>query len=480
MVNPVPPPAPKEPSRALRLGLIAAAGFTLIAAWMIASVMLASPNPDPSLRAKFLALPQSVQPDPDAPSQYPDLLAKLAEFDAIVQQIEAEAWIEAQERSITGLDRSNLIDFGSLAPDPDAADPEATTLEAMELRTRSTQIALDRMENANLFDDIAAILRSDNLANTYASGVDENDEPRALYLVELPELGRMRHFSMAQLARVRLARERGNPQQAAALLGEIAPLPVALTRQATVIEHLVGYAIAELILTEARAIATDPNADAATPEALKNAIDPLNNLNSPRVAFEGERLGSRDAHDRTHTAGGRLIPSAQAMFMGEVGAEEGHSPQQGTLDRLADIRGYAYASREDSLEFTDGYYDLITRAIDETNPLIRDRLLIDAVHTVQEASWRYPLPRLLLPALNRFVTQWHITQQSVSITRTMIAMARFRADQGHWPETLDQLVPDYLDTIPINPQTGNPFEYDHTPGEAPSLESFGFEYKFSY
>jgi hypothetical protein len=55
----------------------------------------------------------------------------------------------------------------------------------------------------------------------------------------------------------------------------------------------------------------------------------------------------------------------------------------------------------------------------------------------------------------------------------LLAMAAYRLDTGDWPTALDQLVPDYLDAVPINPVTGDPFEYDHEPGEAPSIQSLG-------
>ncbi|MFI4855023.1 MAG: hypothetical protein ACIAQF_08625, partial [Phycisphaerales bacterium JB065] len=97
----------------------------------------------------------------------------------------------------------------------------------------------------------------------------------------------------------------------------------------------------------------------------------------------------------------------------------------------------------------------------------------DADRMAEEVSWRYPLPRVLLPALGKFVEQWYTIQHSVAVTQIILAMAEYRLGNGDWPESLDQLVPDYLDAVPIDPQTGDPFEYEHTPGQPPTLESFG-------
>ncbi len=40
-----------------------------------------------------------------------------------------------------------------------------------------------------------------------------------------------------------------------------------------------------------------------------------------------------------------------------------------------------------------------------------------------------------------------------------IALATYQHDKKKYPDTLDQLVPDYLSRIPVDPQTGKPYEY---------------------
>jgi hypothetical protein len=47
----------------------------------------------------------------------------------------------------------------------------------------------------------------------------------------------------------------------------------------------------------------------------------------------------------------------------------------------------------------------------------------------------------------------------IQLLRTALAVERFRADRGFVPANLAQLVPDYLDALPIDPYTSEPFGY---------------------
>ena len=48
------------------------------------------------------------------------------------------------------------------------------------------------------------------------------------------------------------------------------------------------------------------------------------------------------------------------------------------------------------------------------------------------------------------------------LTRVAIALARHRAAAGTYPQSLDELVPDFLETVPIDRQSGEPLKYVRT------------------
>lgn len=50
------------------------------------------------------------------------------------------------------------------------------------------------------------------------------------------------------------------------------------------------------------------------------------------------------------------------------------------------------------------------------------------------------------------------------------AIARFRADRGRYPHTLQELVPQYLPAIPRDPVTGDPWRVDTEESVQPSAD----------
>jgi len=79
----------------------------------------------------------------------------------------------------------------------------------------------------------------------------------------------------------------------------------------------------------------------------------------------------------------------------------------------------------------------------------------------KQLPWdRHVLTQLMLPALN---ATFKATADRLALQRSAlaaIAVARFRLrNEGRFPETLDDLVPDLLDAVPVDPCDGQPLRY---------------------
>jgi hypothetical protein len=78
-----------------------------------------------------------------------------------------------------------------------------------------------------------------------------------------------------------------------------------------------------------------------------------------------------------------------------------------------------------------------------------------------EISWGryYPLAEVSIdtydPLLDR-VTDTHALQR---VTMTALALRLYRKENGRYPENLQQLVPKYLPSVPIDPYDGKPLRY---------------------
>ncbi|MBE3095613.1 MAG: hypothetical protein IMZ44_00615 [Planctomycetes bacterium] len=70
------------------------------------------------------------------------------------------------------------------------------------------------------------------------------------------------------------------------------------------------------------------------------------------------------------------------------------------------------------------------------------------------------LYRLLMPELRGAHKFKCVANVGLAATRTLLAMKAYKLDKGRLPETLEQLVPDYLDAVPIDDFDGKPLRYN--------------------
>lgn len=69
-------------------------------------------------------------------------------------------------------------------------------------------------------------------------------------------------------------------------------------------------------------------------------------------------------------------------------------------------------------------------------------------------------PKTSKEALNRAIEQQrNVPANRKELMRVQAALVDYRASEGHYPASLQDLVPKYFDTVPNNPVTGKPFVY---------------------
>jgi hypothetical protein len=78
---------------------------------------------------------------------------------------------------------------------------------------------------------------------------------------------------------------------------------------------------------------------------------------------------------------------------------------------------------------------------------------------VDQLSVLYFMTKMLLPSLSRIGMVELRSNTSVDCARAALGVEQFRLAEGRLPESLDQLVPKYLDAVPIDPFDGKPLRY---------------------
>jgi len=72
---------------------------------------------------------------------------------------------------------------------------------------------------------------------------------------------------------------------------------------------------------------------------------------------------------------------------------------------------------------------------------------------------RYVIARSCVDSTQRLPTQAELMRSTLQATAAALAACRYRNDHGTWPESLDALVPGYIDKVPLDPMTGKPLVY---------------------
>jgi len=83
---------------------------------------------------------------------------------------------------------------------------------------------------------------------------------------------------------------------------------------------------------------------------------------------------------------------------------------------------------------------------------------------IEQLGWPALLTSMILPSLLRSRIQVDETQALLGLARVALALNRFHADTGAYPETLEPLAPAHIESLPPDPFTDAPFTYQREGG----------------
>jgi hypothetical protein len=99
------------------------------------------------------------------------------------------------------------------------------------------------------------------------------------------------------------------------------------------------------------------------------------------------------------------------------------------------------------------YFQLMGQVVALTRLPPRQRLREGArvEQAMEEAPEGFYITRLITPAIGRCVTTEVETRAALQVARTALAVERWRVENGAWPASLDDLVPEMLPEVPEDP-----------------------------
>jgi serine/threonine protein kinase len=135
------------------------------------------------------------------------------------------------------------------------------------------------------------------------------------------------------------------------------------------------------------------------------------------------------------------------------------------------LRFWINADETQYLAFMTDYVEAVRRPYWEARTELR-RIEADAERA--QGPWR-PVTNMVLVRVSRSAARAAAVESRTLRARIRLALSRYRARHGAYPETLDRLIPAELPQLPPDPVSGRPIAYHLTPtaywlqgGQAPS------------
>jgi hypothetical protein len=340
-------------------------------------------------------------------------------------------------------------------PEPDfsslwypLADPEYhptyTKAQIREMAERGVKVAADLGVDAAL-EEMAKARRAVRPLVTPPSG--------RLIDVRLPELGQARQLARLCAGRMYLTHRDGADSELVPAFEQCLALGRVVAGQGFLIDYLVGAAVVVMANDRVRTLVSDRPPDAATLAALLVAMDRQLPLPPMTVALEGEFLGTLDTIQWTHTDDGR---GDGRLILTELKALRGGAVSRGVFSFI-NLGGMFYASKAATTLKAEGFFERC-RAQVALAPW--QRAGAAGIDTFGEAlSPRFVLLKVLVPALGRSMESADMCAVGVAGTRVMLAVELFNQRAGRYPESIAELTPGILPTVPLDPWSGKPFVY---------------------
>ncbi|MCH7525830.1 MAG: hypothetical protein IID39_00195 [Planctomycetes bacterium] len=116
------------------------------------------------------------------------------------------------------------------------------------------------------------------------------------------------------------------------------------------------------------------------------------------------------------------------------------------------LRGFSYLEEAKALE-------MVSTVVDAARSPTKAIVSANAYEAACVTLPRYYAIIHILPSVSRAITLWVNNLARARCARVALAAERYRLDRGEWPSKLDQLVPDYLDTLQLDPFNDKPLLY---------------------
>jgi len=224
-----------------------------------------------------------------------------------------------------------------------------------------------------------------------------------------------------------------------------------------IINYLVGIAILDIGLAQARDLARDPGMPSQELKKLSEILADLGPF-SPGLI--------RALKVEYKVVASTIDDLGKNNFnMDDLSSLSGSDPPSMLKGRR--IPGYFFQPNRTKLTFANLYRDMINNA--HLHYAEMNMYDVEDVLGLSEDKWKLLtrpnavgkiLYAMLIPAIDSLLERKCRAECDVAATHLLASIHAYRSDTKDFPETLSDLVPVYIKTIPTDPYDGQPFRYD--------------------
>jgi len=299
----------------------------------------------------------------------------------------------------------------------------------------------------------------------------------SMWDISLPDLKQSRSLTCAICLRAKNSATKGHFKEAFSDLLTGYKFGKHLSGTKTLIEQLVGIAI-ERLLAEAGLQIIDNAKGKLSPEALKHFQENLQSLSSEKsfIDLSGEKFAFHEGIQMTFTDDGKgdgYVPQISVEQMADPPPYLRALSMEGISDDQK--KSWAKLRRQETAEHTDNVFEYLNSVIHKT-PAQLDNEGINLQKAIAEMTNANPLILLLMPAIDRCLQISHRSMAETNGLITTLALLRYKADKGIFPNTLQELVSSkYIERLPMDPYSNASMVYKRT-GDDFTLYSLGADF----
>ncbi len=320
-------------------------------------------------------------------------------------------------------------------------------------------------------EDFQALFpRRDGKPNLAKRSKQDSIANRTMISIPLPHVQSMRHAARLLVFDTRWAIEQGDFERATRNVEALLGISFQVTDSKILVASFVGFFVHSLALDaieecmRANVGFSDQQLSRIQAAISRVRIEDMIDLNGERAMFmdviQHAYTDDGNGDGRVTAAGLKLWEEVSALTINGVHSKGREWTMKSVLRQsLAPTSILFMASRKQLTDRANGLYDRVGQAVQAADG---DKALGEIESEIKDLPVGYEPIKLLFPAFLQVRQAMVRTLANSNGALAAVAVIRYQRQHGRLPETLNDLVGEFLEQVPLDPLDGQPLRYQRT------------------